>query len=109
MNPSRSPSAEEQGRRLAREVSGVPASSSSSSIDASRNVDGDANATGLELAQDVASDTSVSAPLSSDSEDADEQKVAQAAYFKALDRGFEPGHELEDWLAAERELKGTRS
>ena len=32
------------------------------------------------------------------------QLIAMAAYFKAEARGFEPGHELEDWLAAEREL-----
>jgi len=30
--------------------------------------------------------------------------IAQAAYFRAQQRGFEPGHELEDWLAAEKEL-----
>jgi hypothetical protein len=30
--------------------------------------------------------------------------VAERAYYKALTRGFEPGHELDDWLAAEREL-----
>jgi hypothetical protein len=30
--------------------------------------------------------------------------VAESAYFKAERRGFAPGHELEDWLAAEREL-----
>ena len=30
-------------------------------------------------------------------------KVAELAYFKAESRGFEPGHELEDWLAAEGE------
>ena len=38
--------------------------------------------------------------------------IAQAAYFRALDRGFAPGHEMEDWLAAEAQvdadlLKGT--
>ncbi len=38
--------------------------------------------------------------------------IAQAAYFRALSRGFAPGHEMEDWLAAEAEvdanlLKGT--
>ena len=38
--------------------------------------------------------------------------IAQAAYFRALERGFAPGHELEDWLAAEAAvdadlLKGT--
>lgn len=31
-------------------------------------------------------------------------KVALAAYFIAEKRGFEPGHELEDWLAAEAEI-----
>lgn len=30
--------------------------------------------------------------------------IAQAAYFRAERRGFEPGHELEDWLGAEAEL-----
>ena len=30
--------------------------------------------------------------------------IAQAAYFRAQRRGFEPGHELEDWLAAETEV-----
>ena len=28
-------------------------------------------------------------------------RVALAAYFIAEKRGFEPGHELDDWLAAE--------
>ena len=31
-------------------------------------------------------------------------KVALAAYFIAEKRGFEPGHELDDWLAAEAEI-----
>lgn len=30
--------------------------------------------------------------------------IAEAAYFKAQRRGFAPGHELEDWLAAEAEM-----
>jgi hypothetical protein len=30
--------------------------------------------------------------------------IAERAYFKAERRGFVPGHELEDWLAAEREV-----
>jgi len=38
--------------------------------------------------------------------------IAQAAYFRALNRGFAPGSEIEDWLAAEAEvdaelLRGT--
>jgi hypothetical protein len=32
------------------------------------------------------------------------QMVALAAYYRSLGRGFEPGHELEDWLAAENEI-----
>jgi|HubBroStandDraft_1064217.scaffolds.fasta_scaffold221294_2 hypothetical protein len=31
--------------------------------------------------------------------------IAEAAYFRAERRGFAPGHELEDWLAAEDEVK----
>jgi hypothetical protein len=30
--------------------------------------------------------------------------TAECAYFMAERRGFAPGHELEDWLAAEREV-----
>jgi len=30
--------------------------------------------------------------------------IAQAAYFLAERRHFQPGHELEDWLAAEAEV-----
>ena len=30
--------------------------------------------------------------------------IAKAAYFRAQRRGFVPGHELEDWLAAENEV-----
>lgn len=31
-------------------------------------------------------------------------KVAEHAYYKAENRGFAPGHELEDWLEAEQEF-----
>jgi hypothetical protein len=30
--------------------------------------------------------------------------IAQAAYFRAERRNFAPGHELEDWVAAEAEV-----
>ena len=38
--------------------------------------------------------------------------IARAAYFRAMQRGFSPGNELSDWLAAEAEvdaelLRGT--
>jgi hypothetical protein len=32
--------------------------------------------------------------------------IAEAAYYRAERRGFEPGHELEDWLTAEGEING---
>ena len=30
--------------------------------------------------------------------------IAEAAYFRAAQRDFAPGHEMEDWLIAEREV-----
>lgn len=30
--------------------------------------------------------------------------IAEAAYFRAEKRGFAPGHETEDWVAAEAEV-----
>lgn len=38
---------------------------------------------------------------------ADELKklIAEAAYYRAKQRGFEPGFELQDWVEAEAEVK----
>ena len=39
-------------------------------------------------------------------------RIAEAAYFCAERRGFEPGHEIDDWLQAERSIEralGLRS
>lgn len=36
------------------------------------------------------------------------RRIAEAAYLRAAARGFAPGHELDDWLAAERELDAGR-
>ncbi|MBM0107432.1 DUF2934 domain-containing protein [Steroidobacter sp. S1-65] len=36
--------------------------------------------------------------------DSREARIAEAAYWRAERRGFAPGHELEDWLSAEREI-----
>ena len=33
--------------------------------------------------------------------------IASAAYQRAAERGFAAGHELEDWLAAERDVDET--
>jgi ethanolamine ammonia-lyase large subunit len=37
------------------------------------------------------------------------ERIAEAAYLRAEQRGFEPGHEVEDWLAAEREIDALLS
>lgn len=34
-----------------------------------------------------------------------EQMIAVAAYYRAEQRGFSPGQEMEDWLEAEREIE----
>ncbi|MGR9053377.1 MAG: DUF2934 domain-containing protein [Gammaproteobacteria bacterium] len=31
--------------------------------------------------------------------------IAERAYYKALRRNFTPGHELDDWLEAEQEIR----
>ena len=36
-----------------------------------------------------------------------EAMIAEAAYFRSAHRGFEPGHDMEDWLAAEAEIDGA--
>ncbi len=33
-----------------------------------------------------------------------DDKITELAYYKAESRGFEPGHELEDWIKAERKF-----
>ena len=33
------------------------------------------------------------------------RRIAEAAYYRAQRRGFAPGYEEEDWLAAEKELE----
>lgn len=38
--------------------------------------------------------------------------IAEAAYYRAKERGFKPGYELEDWVQAEAEVRqrlGVRS
>ena len=36
------------------------------------------------------------------------EMIAAAAYFRAEKRGFAPGNEIDDWLAAEREITDRR-
>lgn len=35
------------------------------------------------------------------------KEIATLAYYKASSRGFEPGNELIDWIAAEQELESV--
>jgi hypothetical protein len=35
--------------------------------------------------------------------------ISEAAYFRSAHRGFEPGHEVDDWLAAESEIDAALS
>jgi len=36
------------------------------------------------------------------------EMVATDAYYRAGKRGFEPGHEIDDWLEAEKEISKQR-
>jgi hypothetical protein len=33
-----------------------------------------------------------------------EAMIAESAYFRSAHRGFEPGHEVDDWIASESEI-----
>jgi hypothetical protein len=41
--------------------------------------------------------------------DSREARIAEAAYWRAERRGFQPGNELDDWLEAEREVDSQNS
>jgi hypothetical protein len=60
------------------------------------------------MAKAAAKDLKKQAPVSKDNNieglSDHNAKVAEIAYRKAESRGFKPGHELDDWLAAEEEL-----
>lgn len=43
-------------------------------------------------------------PRMSSSADERRHKIAEAAYYRALVRGFAPGREMDDWLEAEVEI-----
>jgi hypothetical protein len=36
------------------------------------------------------------------------EMIAVNAYYRAEKRGFEPGHEMDDWLQAEKDIKSLR-
>lgn len=37
-----------------------------------------------------------------------EQMIAEAAYYRAEQRGFTPGNEMTDWLEAEADMESVR-
>jgi len=47
-----------------------------------------------------------SVPANFDPSSSREALIATAAYYRAEKRGFAPGYEHQDWLAAEREIDG---
>jgi hypothetical protein len=48
-------------------------------------------------------------PVPPDEQAERQAMVAQAAYFRAERHGFTPGHELDDWVAAEHEVDALLS
>jgi hypothetical protein len=54
-------------------------------------------------------DGSIGAAPSAATDRPRQAEIARMAYFISETRGFAPGHELEDWLQAEREIKARRA
>ena len=50
----------------------------------------------------IAVETAIPAPFTGPEQRA--ALIAEKAYYRAEKRGFHPGHETEDWLAAEAEV-----
>jgi hypothetical protein len=63
-----------------------------------RNPAGETQATGV-----GAQTAHSAAPMGRD------EMIAVAAYYLAERRAFEPGHEIEDWLEAEKQIDASRS
>ena len=62
------------------------------------------SAPGAEPAGAVYAIEQIPAPASAPTGEGVERMIAVSAYYRAERRGFAPGHELEDWLAAEAEI-----
>ena len=55
--------------------------------------------------ESTSSSSAETTPAAESLDDADRRKmISDAAYYRAQQRGFATGHELEDWLAAENEI-----
>ena len=64
---------------------------------------------GREAREILQEETAELAEARSPSPEEQQRLIAQRAYYRAQRRNFEPGHELEDWLEAEAELKAERN
>ena len=53
----------------------------------------------------VEHDAAISPPPWELAESERQSMIAEAAYYRSVARGFAPGHELDDWLAAEAEVE----
>ncbi len=58
-----------------------------------------------EIRSIVTHDAAFIEPLGSEEEQARHARISEAAYYLAERRSFDPGHELDDWLEAEREIE----
>lgn len=59
---------------------------------------------GCKMETDRMTTRAMTAPMAAASDNT--ALIAECAYYKAERRGFEPGFELDDWLAAESEILG---
>jgi hypothetical protein len=57
------------------------------------------------LAPSVEHDVPIRVPAWEVGETERQTMIAEAAYYRSAARGFVPGHELDDWLAAEAEIE----
>ena len=70
------------------------------------HTDGSKKATGKAVSNSIAKGSTEQSAQKGDGLATDlNEMIAVAAYYRAQNRQFEPGHELEDWLAAENEIK----
>lgn len=68
----------------------------------------EAERAGEELTRSISGNTIERSELSPGAPDESrERQIREAAYRRAEQRGFAPGAELDDWLAAEREVNET--
>jgi Protein of unknown function (DUF2934) len=76
----------------------------------SQSADADDSATGGSgLQQSEASGAAGQTGAAEQTDAGRHTRIAILAYYKASERGFAPGGELDDWLAAEREIEMDQS